>query len=104
MREIERPLTGERRAAAGSETKEYSALRSERAKQGLPPWISNVYNVSDAAALRSSKTLRQWADDYCASPKHLKEFMYEKVRIDLICFVFHMYNPRRFCMGGISGS
>jgi len=29
--------------------------------------------------LRSSKTLRQWADEYCASPKYLKEFVYKKV-------------------------
>jgi hypothetical protein len=29
--------------------------------------------------LRSSKSLREWADEYCASPKYLKEFVYEKV-------------------------
>jgi len=29
--------------------------------------------------LRSSKTLRGWADEYCASKKYLKEFTYEKV-------------------------
>ena len=89
MREIEQPLTGARRAAESSETKEFSAWRSERTQQGLPPWISNVHDVpllggtqvDEAAALKSSKTLRQWADEYCASPNHLKEFMYEKVCI-----------------------
>ena len=98
VQEIEQPLIGERHAAASSETKEYSAWRSERTKLGLPPWISNVHNVpslegtqvNEAAAFRSSKTLRQWADEYCASPKHLKEFMYEKVCIGLTGFVFHI--------------
>ena len=112
VREIEQPLIGDRRAAASSETKEYSAWRSERTKRGLPPWISNVHNVpslggtqmDEAAALRSSKTLRQWADEYCASPKHLKEFMYEKVCTGRPNMFRPSYNPRRFCMGGISSS
>ena len=95
VREIERPLTGEGRAAASSETKEYSTWCSERIKQGLPPWISNMQDVkspggNEGAALRSSKTLRQWANEYCASPKHLKEFMYEKVCVGLTGFVFHI--------------
>lgn len=29
---------------------------------------------------KSSKTVREWADEYCASPKILKEFTYTKVR------------------------
>ena len=35
--------------------------------------------------LRSSKTLRQWADEYCASPKKNKEFVYKKVLFRLYC-------------------
>jgi len=85
VREVEQPLTGIRRPAESAETKEYNAWRSERTIQGLPPWISRSHDdapslgVNEAVALKSSKTLRQWADEYCASPKQLKEFMYEKV-------------------------
>lgn len=57
----------------------------ERMSRGLPPWASNTDGRSEdtsndgVTALQSSKTVRQWADDYCASQKYLKEFVYEKV-------------------------
>lgn len=61
----------------------------ERTEHGLPPWVASYrQSVAEsrpeggAAAydvLQSSWTLRQWADDYCASEKMLKEFVYEKV-------------------------
>lgn len=39
------------------------------------PWVESLAEV-ERNPLRSSKTIRQWADDYCASPKKLKEFVY----------------------------
>ena len=84
VREVEQPLTGVRRPAESAEIKEHKTWRSERVIQGLPPWTLSAHDaqslgVNGAVALKSSKTLRQWADEYCTSPKHLKEFMYEKV-------------------------
>ncbi|KAA1471511.1 hypothetical protein DENSPDRAFT_837516 [Dentipellis sp. KUC8613] len=65
----------------------------QRALAGLPPWISRVApGYTDAGradvdlpldrlreVLKSTWTLRQWADDYCASSKYFKEFEYRKV-------------------------
>lgn len=39
------------------------------------PWVESLAEI-EKSPLRSSKTLRQWADEYCASPKRLKEFVY----------------------------
>ncbi|KAJ3527635.1 hypothetical protein NMY22_g9715 [Coprinellus aureogranulatus] len=39
------------------------------------PWVESLADV-ERNPLRSSRTIRQWADDYCASPKKLKEFVY----------------------------
>lgn len=39
----------------------------------------SMQSFEENVSLRSSKTLRQWADEYCASPKSLKEFVYHKV-------------------------
>jgi len=56
-----------------------------------PPWyhwhaatdtaVNITTDGSDAHldGLRSSKSLRQWADEYCASPKVMKEFVFKKV-------------------------
>jgi hypothetical protein len=41
--------------------------------------IENPKFTHQARPLRSSHSLRQWADDYCSSPKYLKEWVYEKV-------------------------
>ncbi|KAK0465054.1 uncharacterized protein EV420DRAFT_1637223 [Desarmillaria tabescens] len=81
FREID--LSGPRKAR----WKERRAFRSwikDRDARGLPPWISNIQTtdtcptLEDSVVLRSSKTLRAWADEYCASPKYLKEFVYVK--------------------------
>lgn len=103
MREIELPSGGGKREATCSETREYDKWRSERVTQGLPPWVSrdNSNQFRDAVALRSSKTLRQWADEYCASPKLLKEFMYEKVSRRSRVLFSNLLNATRFYMGGI---
>ncbi|KAF5384853.1 hypothetical protein D9615_001503 [Tricholomella constricta] len=66
-------------------TKAYTKWVEERTARGLPPWIASVDSWVDgipddgATVFRSSKTLRQWADEYCASQKYLKEFVYDKV-------------------------
>ncbi|KAG7450545.1 uncharacterized protein BT62DRAFT_927823 [Guyanagaster necrorhizus] len=76
-------LSGKKKA----KRKERRAFRSwikDRDARGLPPWISSTQAtgahpaLEDSAVLRSSKTLRTWADEYCASPKYLKEFVYVK--------------------------
>jgi len=59
----------------------------ERDRRGLPPWIGSYSRNPSASRnaptegeirLKSSRTVRQWCDDYCASDKLLKEFVYTK--------------------------
>ena len=71
------------------ERKGYKLWCKERDTKGLPPWIGS-YSRNPLAyrdispegeiQLKSSRTVRQWCDDYCASDKLLKEFVYTKVR------------------------
>lgn len=74
-------LRKHRGKATLSEVTQFKALRKERREKGLPPWHgnNNAMALHDNSGLRSSKTLRGWADEYCASKKYLKEFTYEKV-------------------------
>ncbi|THH21559.1 hypothetical protein EW146_g33 [Bondarzewia mesenterica] len=78
------------RKASRAEAKEAKVWRDEREAHGIPPWIAkaSVQLLHPTIGMemplmrdvtKSSWTLRQWADDYCASPKYLKEFVYEKV-------------------------
>ncbi|KAG0708832.1 hypothetical protein DFH29DRAFT_842510 [Suillus ampliporus] len=77
----------EKRKAKKSERKAAKVWDSERARRGFPPWIGSDYawredqsHVTQTnGVLKSSWTLRQWADDYCASRKYLKEFNYHKI-------------------------
>jgi hypothetical protein len=64
----------------GDTKKRFKAWRVERHRCGLPPWVGPNYERREAGSLRSSWTLRQWADNYCQSQKIFKEFVYEKVR------------------------
>lgn len=62
------------------ELKKYKALCKDRADLGKPPWASTSLSPPQIATqLQSSRTVRQWCDDYCASAKVLKEFVYTKV-------------------------
>jgi hypothetical protein len=81
--------TGLRRhLASRKETNSYKKWVNRRDGLGLPPWVREEdgdrtsllegSTVNLGNPLRSSKTLRQWADEYCESPKYLKEFTYEK--------------------------
>jgi hypothetical protein len=84
-----------RQVAKRKEIKIYKEWKEKRNGLGLPPWVSRTdNNITDGSSvhldgLRSSKTLRQWADDYCASPKYLKEFVYKKV-------LFCIHSPKYF--------
>ncbi|KAF8875060.1 hypothetical protein BD779DRAFT_1450402, partial [Infundibulicybe gibba] len=71
QRRTSRPKPNEEKMALSK------AQEHERALEGTPPWIS-YHGAGNTSSLQSSKTLRQWVDEYCASPKILKEFMYEK--------------------------
>lgn len=93
VREVELEPTEEliygahRRTATNSEIKMFQTWADERRRRGLPPWApreqwleyGNSIPLHTDGGLRSSKTLRSWADEYCASKKYLKEFTYEKV-------------------------
>lgn len=80
-------ISEEKRKAQKSERKAAKAWDIERTRRGFPPWIGSDYAwredqpyvMQTNGVLRSSWTLRQWADDYCASRKYLKEFNYQKV-------------------------
>jgi hypothetical protein len=82
--EIESP-EGRRRAKRAEKTA-FKHWVEERTARGLPPWATHMGGWregigDDVNVLRSSRTLREWADDYCASRKYLKEFVYEKVSV-----------------------
>lgn len=76
-----------RRKATSEELKSYKRWLEEKHARGLPPWVGGINGWRDGMVedsefdvLKSSKTVRQWADEYCASTKYLKEFTYDKVR------------------------
>jgi hypothetical protein len=73
-----------RRKTTKKENKDFAAWKKERIARGLPPWLGRDRVTSDETTriLKSSRTLRQWADDYCASNKYFKEFVYEKVNVE----------------------
>ncbi|KAG1881628.1 hypothetical protein C8R48DRAFT_681714 [Suillus tomentosus] len=80
-------ISEEKLKARKSERKAAKAWDTERTRRGFPPWIGSdyawredqSYATQANGVLRSSWTLRQWADDYCASRKYLKEFNYNKI-------------------------
>ncbi|KDQ07455.1 hypothetical protein BOTBODRAFT_119987 [Botryobasidium botryosum FD-172 SS1] len=89
VREVDVGL-GERREARRDEVSAQKRLEKHRSMHGVPPWVDPAlsdtnnfpFATSDAERtmiLRSSKSLRAWADDYCASDKNLREFNFQKV-------------------------
>ncbi|KAG1757604.1 hypothetical protein EDB19DRAFT_1658117 [Suillus lakei] len=80
-------ISVEKRKARKSERKAAKAWDTERARRGFPPWIGSDYAwredqpcvMQANGVLKSSWTLRQWADDYCSSRKYSKEFNYHKI-------------------------
>ncbi|KAJ8702559.1 hypothetical protein PTI98_001266 [Pleurotus ostreatus] len=85
-------LAKRKREGTAEEISAHKRWSSERASRGMPPWMTGVPSFQwtegtpdipngapRSSILRSSRTLREWADDYCASDKLLKEFVFEKV-------------------------
>lgn len=86
VRQVDAP--NGRRNATRAETRAFRDWRKARRERGLPPWLGvpagewrawNPGPMEEDQPLKSSRTLRQWADHYCASKKLLKELVYEKV-------------------------
>jgi len=89
-------LPGNTSKADSHAKKRFKAWREERHRRGLPLWVgpndtsngptsfqtSAAQHPHSTDVLKSSWTLRQWADNYCQSRKIFKEFAYEKVRPD----------------------
>ena len=108
--------TTERRKAKRHELKSAKSWKDSRWQKGLPPWVApesfdrgslRPHEVSaattEAHVLKSSQTMREWADEYCRSDKWLKEFTYEKVcSHDVI--VLSIYNSRKFCRSCMAGT
>ncbi|KAF9535451.1 hypothetical protein CPB83DRAFT_841772 [Crepidotus variabilis] len=88
--ESSNPLSN-RSTATSDEISRYKEWIKRRKALGYPPWfreedewggqegVLRALADSSRSSLKSTKTLREWADEYCASPKFLKEFVYEKV-------------------------
>jgi hypothetical protein len=88
-------IPGSETKANGAQIERFGAWSQERTTRGLPPWVSTRDAASyeqgrgggagsrppETDALRSSWTLRQWADNYCGSHSSFKEFVYEKARL-----------------------
>ncbi|KAI0292876.1 hypothetical protein BC826DRAFT_1143881 [Russula brevipes] len=88
-------LPGSANKAESAAVKKFKEWSEERTARGLPPWVgprdaasreprydnagAAVLGPRETDVLKSSWTLRQWADDYCNSRATLKEFVYEKV-------------------------
>lgn len=95
VREVEEQdgFSLQKRNATWEESKAIQRFRKHRVENGIPPWVEMednatvVHHRPSGSAYQSSRTVRQWADDYCASDKLLKEFMYEKVRMAAVCQV-----------------
>lgn len=96
VREVEGSVQTGRHVAKGHLLQTHKKWEEKRNALGLPPWIREAdidINHDHLDGLRSSKTLRQWADEYCASPKYLKEFVYKKVLFHIqipFCFLFNL--------------
>ncbi|RPD62890.1 hypothetical protein L227DRAFT_521816 [Lentinus tigrinus ALCF2SS1-6] len=85
-RDPEMALPSGRRKATKEEIKAAKERKEIRKACGLPPWVAvgpeswfQQQTPERAVVLESSKSLRQWADEYCASDKLLKEFTYTKI-------------------------
>jgi hypothetical protein len=97
-------IPGDTAKADRSTMKRFKAWRVEREKRGLPPWVGpddalfRTSAVQRLDVLKSSWTLRQWADDYCQSRNIFKEFVYEKVRLFLLSRLGMMLSEALGCV------
>jgi hypothetical protein len=82
--EVQDGFTLNRRQTTRKEKKAAKKWREFKEQSGYPPWVqgddlSGPQRVPNDLVVRSSRTFREWADEYCASDKMLKEFVFEKV-------------------------
>jgi hypothetical protein len=68
------------RKATKDEINVFKSDQSARLTAGVPPW-ENPDGSTRNEHQASRRTLREWADNYATSPKLLKEFVYQKVRL-----------------------
>ncbi|KAI0305119.1 hypothetical protein B0F90DRAFT_1560841, partial [Multifurca ochricompacta] len=82
-------LPGSATKAESAHVEKFKEWSNERRVRGLPPWVgprdvasrepgykaSTVIRPRETDVLKSSWTLRQWADDYCKSRAKFKEFV-----------------------------
>ena len=98
------------RKPSAKERKDYKLWCAERIRKGLPPWVGSYSRNPSASRnapleggiqLKSSRTVRQWCDDYCASNKILKEFVYTKVCADeiIVPFLHHLFFRSAYTAG-----
>ncbi|KXN90053.1 hypothetical protein AN958_05058 [Leucoagaricus sp. SymC.cos] len=97
------PTSTQLRRTSRKERKDYSKWIEHRTRKGLPPWTiapgllngqwsqatvlaassptstSPNFPTAHRDVMKSSKTVREWADSYCSSQKLLKEFVYTKL-------------------------
>lgn len=94
VRQVQEPQG--RRKATLEEIDQFKTRERVRADEGLPPWV-DPDGTDHLNVLQSSITLRQWADEYCTSPKVLKEFVYEKVAyptsLHVLCLTARSLSP-----------
>jgi hypothetical protein len=82
--EVQDGFTLNRHRPSRKQNNEAQKWREFKERNGLPPWVqgnvlSGPQRVPNDLVVRSSRTFRQWADEYCASDKLLKEFVFKKV-------------------------
>ncbi|KAH8835709.1 hypothetical protein DL96DRAFT_1575314 [Flagelloscypha sp. PMI_526] len=84
-----RPPWGPLQKSGRRENKAFQRWQKDNHMSGTPPWISGDRawksteddSALPVAGLCNSRTIRDWADEYCKSEKLMKEFVFEK----LIC-------------------
>ena len=82
--EVQDGFSLNRHRSSRKERKAAEKWRLFKEQSGYPPWaqsdnLGENQRPPNNLVTRSSRTFRQWADDYCASDKLLKEFVCEKV-------------------------
>lgn len=83
-KEVQDGFSLQRHSTTRKENKAAEKWRKFKEVNGYAPWVqAETLDEADPApgstVFRSSRTFRDWADEYCASEKLLKEFVFEKV-------------------------
>jgi hypothetical protein len=83
-KEIQDGISLNRQKTRRKENKASERWSKYKSETGYPPWMppgtmDEVQSLTREPRFHSSRTVRDWADEYCASDKLLKEFVFEKV-------------------------